>query len=601
MRAFAGVCLAALVACGGLVHGETDDAAGNSPLMLAVLRGSAAEVQQRIVDGADVRHRNKAGVTALHWALDDVAKAKALVAAGADPNAADATGATPMQLAAGRDDNLAVVELLLAHGGDAKRVGERIGGSGDPKAVRLLLDHGADARAPSALHLAAIRGYADNVRMLLDAGAPIDAQGGQGLTPLMWAAQMGRDDVVKILLERHANPNIVETFNGSTALMQAAASDRAGASIVQALVDAGADTAPVDDEGATALTWAIRRGDPDIIQIIAPHVTRMHPPRLWAAVGTRVSDISANTIPTALARGAKLLEQARPRFRALSGCPSCHHDALPAMAIERVARLGMPVDQAARTAEATATARSFTRLHERHLEGTGFADILEAPYLLVGMAAASYPPDTITEGMTRFLALRQAADGGWHTWMQRIPEDGSDIAMTALSIRALAIYAASSPGTAGRIARARAYLDARTPSITTTEDRVFQILGLRWAGATAPDVAARVADLASKQRDDGGWGQRDAMRSDAYATGQTIVALCEAGAIPVDDPRLVRAGTYLLDRQYSDGSWFVATRALRFQPWIESGFPQGRSQYMSASATSWAVMALACLADSRHH
>jgi len=77
--------------------------------------------------------------------------------------------------------------------------------------------------------------------------------------------------------------------------------------------------------------------------------------------------------------------------------------------------------------------------------------------------------------------------------------------------------------------------------------------------------------------------------------------MCEGGEISVDDPRLQRAATYLLHQQYRDGSWFVATRALRFQPWIESGFPQGRSQYMSASATSWAVMALACLADSRHH
>jgi hypothetical protein len=296
-----------------------------------------------------------------------------------------------------------------------------------------------------------------------------------------------------------------------------------------------------------------------------------------------------------MTRAIALLEKARPKFRALSGCPSCHHDALPAMAIAHVVPLGIPIDRAARVAEAHATAASFRALHERHLEGTGFADIVEAAYLLVGLAASDYPADDITFGMARFLALRQEHDGGWHAWMQRIPVDGSDITLTALAIRALSVYAPDQ----GRVLRARAFLAAA--DATTTEDQVFQLLGLRWAGATAAEVAARATTLASRQRDDGGFAQRDAMRSDAYATGQAVVALREAGEIPATDTRLRRAAQFLLREQYSDGSWFVATRALRFQPWFDSGFPQGRSQYMSAAATSWAVMALATLADSGHH
>jgi hypothetical protein len=49
---------------------------------------------------------------------------------------------------------------------------------------------------------------------------------------------------------------------------------------------------------------------------------------------------------------------------------------------------------------------------------------------------------------------------------------------------------------------------------------------------------------------------------------------------------------FLLAHQYKDGSWFVATRALRFQPFIQSGFPHGRSQFSSIAGTAWAVMAL---------
>jgi len=42
-----------------------------------------------------------------------------------------------------------------------------------------------------------------------------------------------------------------------------------------------------------------------------------------------------------------------------------------------------------------------------------------------------------------------------------------------------------------------------------------------------------------------------------------------------------------------DGTWFVPTRAFGFQRYFETGFPHGRSQFISAAATSWAVIALA--------
>ena len=41
-----------------------------------------------------------------------------------------------------------------------------------------------------------------------------------------------------------------------------------------------------------------------------------------------------------------------------------------------------------------------------------------------------------------------------------------------------------------------------------------------------------------------------------------------------------------------DGTWYNRTRALAFQPYFDSGFPHGYSQWMSAAATSWAAMAL---------
>jgi hypothetical protein len=49
----------------------------------------------------------------------------------------------------------------------------------------------------------------------------------------------------------------------------------------------------------------------------------------------------------------------------------------------------------------------------------------------------------------------------------------------------------------------------------------------------------------------------------------------------------------LLETQLADGSWFVASRSFPMVRYTKSGFPHGRSQFISAAATCWATMALA--------
>ncbi|PYU94591.1 MAG: hypothetical protein DMG08_07215 [Acidobacteria bacterium] len=44
--------------------------------------------------------------------------------------------------------------------------------------------------------------------------------------------------------------------------------------------------------------------------------------------------------------------------------------------------------------------------------------------------------------------------------------------------------------------------------------------------------------------------------------------------------------------QLEDGSWYVKTRALGFQPYFDNGFPHGVDQWISGAATGWATMAL---------
>jgi N-acyl-D-amino-acid deacylase len=82
------------------------------------------------------------------------------------------------------------------------------------------------------------------------------------------------------------------------------------------------------------------------------------------------------------------------------------------------------------------------------------------------------------------------------------------------------------------------------------------------------------------------------MPSDAYATGQTLVALRDAGVLTVTSPAYTRGVRFLLDTQRADGSWHVRSRAIPLQAYFESDFPHGHDQWISAAATNWATMAL---------
>jgi hypothetical protein len=48
----------------------------------------------------------------------------------------------------------------------------------------------------------------------------------------------------------------------------------------------------------------------------------------------------------------------------------------------------------------------------------------------------------------------------------------------------------------------------------------------------------------------------------------------------------------LLESQEDDGTWHVRRRAFPFQPTMKSGFAHHRDSWISAAATSWAVMAM---------
>ena len=132
-------------------------------------------------------------------------------------------------------------------------------------------------------------------------------------------------------------------------------------------------------------------------------------------------------------------------------------------------------------------------------------------------------------------------------------------------MRALQLYAPNADKRAydEAVKRAAAWLArADTP---TTEDRLWRLLGLAWAGTDRNAVRAATKELVSLQRTDGGWSDLPSMTSNVYATGRALYVLHTAG-VPVSDPAYRRGVEFLLNAQTEDGSWYVQTRAAGFQP-----------------------------------
>lgn len=131
----------------------------------------------------------------------EVARARELIAAGADANARDGYGATPLMNAA-HGGNVEMVRALVAAGADVNAVDE-LGWNAIHKAVyNSELD----------------RGFPEVVDVLAKAGGDVNAKIGYGIRPLMLAAGYGEAAVCKALLANGADI-LARNDGGLTALM----------------------------------------------------------------------------------------------------------------------------------------------------------------------------------------------------------------------------------------------------------------------------------------------------------------------------------------------------------------------------------------------
>ena len=178
---------------------------GEMPLQLAVRKGDVGIARLLLENGADVNAQDRTGRTPLHeWAVcpdqgDELLRA--LVTHGGDPEAKDRAGNTPLHTA------------VLGH---------------DHRRASLLLQHGANVNARNTegntpLHVA----YdSETASLLLQHGANVNARNTEGKTPLHacldeWSLLSNRRETVSLLLRCGADVKATDR-DGNTPLHLAA-------------------------------------------------------------------------------------------------------------------------------------------------------------------------------------------------------------------------------------------------------------------------------------------------------------------------------------------------------------------------------------------
>jgi ankyrin repeat protein len=572
---------------------NTADAGGTTALMHGVIESDARMMKLLIDNGASVDTKNALDSTALMYAASNFEKTRLLLDAGATVKVRSKGGATPMSVAASAYGSTPVLKLLVAKGAEPEdRLMPLVAQKGDLEASQYLLSIGVSPGdgTGAALSAAVASRCEACVRLLVEKGAPASGSRANGAGVLNDSVRRAMPEISQFLLDHGASLNSKDR-EGFTLLMQTVLSMEPLANrdrMVEWLVSKGVDLNATNERGDTAYLLAARMGIASTVDLLAKAGAKQGKED-WPkpAQGAATAEEAVKKVLPMLEMGGE------PVFKTRT-CVSCHNNSLPAITVALARKKGFAVNEPQAQKElGFAVATDTPYLEPMRLGSTIGGAATTVAYTLMGMAAAGYPADALTDAHIHYLSIHQLPTGSWGLTAYRPPAEYSPFTTTAVVLRAIKLYPI--PGRRDefreRVARARQWL--LSTKAYSVEEQTMQLNGLADAGATAQERAPFVKALKATQNADGSWNQLRGMPPDAYATGEALYALHVSGDVPVKDAAYQKGVQWLLRNQLADGSWFVPTRSVPVQPHnFETGFPHGWHQFASAGGSSWAALAL---------
>lgn len=326
-----------------------------------------------------------------------------------------------------------------------------------------------------------------------------------------------------------------------------------------------------------------------------------------AAVPAASPPATTEQIQLAVERAVVYLRTESAAWLNTRQCAACHHVPMPLWALSEAERQGYAIDKKF----VVETTESLLGSKEKLLSSKIFPNPADPPdprpqgrglnlgLPFLAVAARSMP--ALTEGQKQSLKLiaeeivsKQQPDGSWEFFktLRRPPINESQTTDAAWIIMALEGEMGPDAPEAQRAAlsKAIAWLESAKPA-DLHQDKVMKVLMGARSGKSREALQPVIDELLALQRADGGWSQTvPELKSDAFATGQTLYVLSLVG-YTAERPDIKRGIDFLIATQTTDGSWPMISRS------TPNGEP-GSSKLLTpivCTASSWATLGLSRL------